>query len=137
MTDHDPAFLWETEAIRSAAHRLAEAEADTAGAADEEGRWVTLRQASRETGIPVETLRKWARRATVPTYLAPTDRGTTLRMVDLDGVARRATELGRLGAAARAHATPSSAGAAAPPPPSSRGREVPPGSMIVPIDAWN
>ena len=141
MSDRDPAFLWETEALRSAAHRVAEAEIDAAAGADDDRRWVTLREASRETGIPVETLRKWARRATVPTYLAPTNRGTSLRMVDLDGVERRAAELGRPTAVAP---DPDPAGSPAPPPTvpaagqdTPAGDDAPAGTMIVPIDAWN
>ncbi|MDJ0663530.1 MAG: hypothetical protein QNJ75_03145 [Acidimicrobiia bacterium] len=135
MNDRDPAFLWETEALRSAAHRVAEAEIDAAATNAEDRRWVTLREASRETGIPVETLRKWARRATVPTYLAPTNRGTTLRMVDLDGVERRAVELGRATKTEPATgASDTSEPAATPPGPT---EETPPGTMIVPIDAWN
>lgn len=137
MSDRDPAFLWETEAIRSAAHRLAEVTLDTDDA-EGGGRWVTLRQASRATGIPVETLRKWARRETVPSYLAPTNQGTTLRMVDLDGVANRAAELGRL-PKPEAKITVSVAEDAVEPPATEHPgtTEVPPGSMIVPIDAWN
>ena len=109
MTDRDAAFLWETEALRTATHRVVEAELDEGPPGDGDGRWVTLREASRSTGIPVETLRKWARRATIPTYLTPTNRGTNIRMVDLDGIERRAHDLGRAVA----------------------------GTMIVPIDAWN
>ena len=135
MNDRDPAFLWETEALRSAAHRVAEAEIDAAAAPGEDRRWVTLREASRETGIPVETLRKWARRSTVPTYLAPTNRGTTLRMVDLDGVTRRAAELGRATTAEPASDAPGATASDAIPNPSAE--ETPPGTMIVPIDAWN
>jgi len=138
MTDQDPAFLWETEAIRSAPHRVAEAEADATSTGDAAGRWVTLRHASRETGIPVETLRKWARRATIPTYLVPADRGTTLRMVDLDGVTRRAAELGRLDRSTASHAAPGPATTVAPQqPPPAPTQDIPSGSMIVPVDAWN
>jgi len=130
MTDRDPAFLWETEALRSATHRVVEAELDGDDPAEPDGRWVTLREASRSTGIPVETLRKWARRSTVPTYLSPTNRGTNVRMVDLDGVEQRAAELGR-----GTNATPSDPPAA--PSPDPEQSPPPPGTMIVPIDAWN
>lgn len=129
MTDRDPAFLWETEALRSATHRVVEAELDSQSDEERDGRWVTLREASRMTGIPVETLRKWARRATVPSYLRPTNRGTNIRMVDLDGVEQRAAELGR-----------GTDTTAAPPPavePSASQPAPPPGTMIVPVDAWN
>ncbi len=127
MTHRDPAFLWETEALRSATHRLVEAELDTGSSDHPDGQWVTLREASRTTGIPVETLRKWARRGTVPSYLSPTNRGTSIRMVDLDGIERRAAELGRTTVSAPA----------ADPPASTDSVQTPPGTMIVPIDAWN
>ena len=130
MTDTDPAFLWETEALRSATHRLVEAEVDGHDSAAE-GRWVTLREANRQTGIPVETLRKWARRSTIPSYLSPTNRGTSIRMVDLDGVAQRAGELGRTTTPpAGTEQTESSA-------PAAQTAPTPPGTMIVPVDAWN
>ncbi len=132
MTDRDAAFLWETEALRTATHRVVEAELDEGPPGDGDGRWVTLREASRSTGIPVETLRKWARRATIPTYLTPTNRGTNIRMVDLDGIERRAHDLGRAVAAPAADDEP----VAEPPAPAPEA-PVPPGTMIVPIDAWN
>lgn len=135
MSHPDPAFLWETEALRSAAHRVAEVEIDAATAAGEGRRWVTLREASRETGIPVETLRKWARRSTVATYLEPTNRGTSLRMVDLDGVQRRAAELGRATTEDPASDSPHATATVATPAQSAE--DAPPGTMIVPIDAWN
>jgi len=130
MTDRDPAFLWETEALRTASHRAVEAELDADDPVESDDRWVTLREASRATGIPVETLRKWARRSSIPSYLRPTNRGASLRMVDLDGVERRAAELGRETADAPTPplAAPSVDAEQAPPPP---------GTMIVPIDAWN
>lgn len=133
MTDRDPAFLWETEAMRSAAHRVAEQELDdpTPGS---DTRWATLREASRQTEIPVETLRKWARRGAVPSYLSPTSRGISLRMVDLHAVRQRAIELGRDEVPSRPEpthqaATPLDAGPAT--------TTLPPGSMIIPVDAWN
>jgi DNA-binding transcriptional MerR regulator len=130
MAERDSAFLWETEAIRSASHRRVEAETDSIDAGDDK-RWKTLREANRQTGIPVETLRKWARRGTIPTYLEQTDRGSSLRMVDLDAIEKRATEIGRetLG-----QETPEPAETATP-----NATEATPaqGSMIVPVDAWN
>lgn len=89
--------------------------------------YVTLREASAETGIPVNTLRKWARRDAVESYLE-SDGELTLRMVSLVDVERRAIELGRETAD-----DPSAAPATT--------EEVPPASatdtMIVPVDAWN
>lgn len=129
MTDHDPAFMWETEALRDSPQRAAEHEADAVDSTSE--RWVTLREASRSTGIPVETLRKWARRGTVPTFLRPTNIGTNLRLVDLDGVQERAAQLGRL---IDPSPEPAATDADAAPAPSAG---TPPGTMIVPVDAWN
>ncbi len=145
MTDHDPAFLWETEAIRSAAHRVTEAAVDETAPEPQNGDWVTLRQASRSTGIPVETLRKWARRTTVPTYLAPASNGTNVRMVDLTAVIERAAALGRpvqaapepLEKVAVESAAPSPTPAASPQTVIPQADPVPPGTMIVPVDAWN
>jgi hypothetical protein len=133
MTERDPAFLWETAAIRSATHRAAEVEI---GTVETRGRWRTLREASRETGIPVETLRNWARRETIPSYLAPTGTGSQVRLVDLDGVTQRAARLGR-----ETHGRndePSQADDVTVPQPSpATAPAVPTGSMIIPVDAWN
>jgi hypothetical protein len=150
MTEQDAAFLWETEALRVSPQRIAETETETDGTEPRDGRWVTLREASRATAIPVETLRKWARRATVPTYLTPAPGGTNIRMVDLDGVERRATELGRTVQPAieppPPPPPPAEPATQAPTPPSATAAaststpptdETPPGTMIVPIDAWN
>lgn len=136
MTDNDPAFLWETEALRSGAQRSTEAELYATDTEPASGTWVTLRDASRSTGIPVETLRKWARRATIPTYLTPTGGGTNIRMVDLDGVTSRAADLGRPLSPIEQAPTPNSpADEAAPKAPNAA--PVPEGTMIVPVDAWN
>ena len=128
MTDHNSAFLWETEALRDSPQRTAEVALDDAEPAP--GRWMTLRAASRSTGIPVETLRKWARRGTIPTFLEPTNLGTNIRLVDLDGVQQRAAELGR-----SLNPEPVPAGEAEDRPvvPAT----TPPDTMIVPVDAWN
>lgn len=136
MTDNDPAFLWETEALRDSPQRLAEIESDGVTAQPEVGRWATLREASRATGIPVETLRKWARRGTIPTHLTATPSGPNIRMVDLDGVERRASDLGRtIKSTPQPTATTTDADqiAALSDPPTS----APVGTMIVPVDAWN
>jgi hypothetical protein len=139
MTDNDQAFLWETEAIRSGAQRSTEVELDTGDTNPASGRWVTLRNASRATGIPVETLRKWARRATIPTYLTPAASGTNIRMVDLDGITSRAADLGRpLSAAPTTAAAPApSSTATEPAQVAPNPAPVPEGTMIVPVDAWN
>ncbi len=148
MTEQDAAFLWETEALRVSPQRVAETETEADGTKPRDGRWVTLREASRATAIPVETLRKWARRATVPTHLTAAPGGTNIRMVDLDGVERRASELGRTVQPATEPPPPPPTGSAVhaptPPPVATAGPAqipptdgTPPGTMIVPIDAWN
>ena len=78
----------------------------------------------------METLRKWARRGTVPTYLQPTNIGTSLRLVDLEGVQARAAELGR---DIQTDPAPGPEPVAIP----ASAETVPPGTMIVPVDAWN
>ncbi len=134
MSDRDPAFMWETEALRAAPQRVAEEEVDDVGEVVPQGRWATLREANRATGIPVETLRKWARRGNIPTFLQPTQLGTNIRLVDLDGVEERAAELGRP-LLAESDATQPVAPQAGPAP--GKSDPAPPGTMIVPIDAWN
>lgn len=138
--------MWETEALRAAPQRVAENEVDSAATGKDPQRWVTLREANRETGIPVETLRKWARRSTIPSYLSPTAAGTNIRMVELGGVAQRAADLGRSIAPDRTQskpageaetAQPSPEPATAPSPNAETEAAAPAGTMIVPIDAWN
>ncbi len=91
---------------------------------------VTLREAERATGIPINTLRKWARRGTIDSHLEEVG-DVTLRMVSMQSVQRRAEALGRpaTGSAAPAE-RPASATADVP-------AEPPPGTMLVPVDAWN
>ncbi len=86
MDDRDAAFLWETEALRSSPRFRTERPG--------EERWLTLRDAHERTGIPVETLRKWARRGTVATRLETTEFGER-RFVLIDAVLDRAEALGR------------------------------------------
>lgn len=134
MSDRDPAFMWETEALRASPQRVAEEEMDDNEEPAPQGRWATLREANRVTGIPVETLRKWARRGTIPTFLQATQLGTNIRLVDLDGVQERAAELGRTllpEPAAQEPVAPASEPAAG------KSDSTPPGTMIVPVDAWN
>ena len=108
--------------------------------------WVTLREASDATGIPVGTLGSWARRGTVDSYLE-TNGGRKLWIVDLDGVRSRARELGRPISSVRKPPSPPAtvvdlrAGETEPSSQSSgvgsplRGEQME--TMIVPIDAWN
>ncbi|MGH8913693.1 MAG: hypothetical protein ACRDZM_04160 [Acidimicrobiia bacterium] len=135
MADRDAAFLWETEALRSAGESAepgARRPAPSATRAPEG--WLTLRQASAATGIPVATLRKWALKGHVPSVLDDSAPGGR-RMVPLEEVRARARRLGREpgGPSAPASETGDEAPAPATPP------EVdpPPGTMIVPIDAWD
>ncbi len=116
---------------------------------------MTLREAEAATGIPVNTLRKWVRRAGVSSYLE-SDGETQVRMIDLDAVVARAAELGRhielvdadnadTDHGAELHLTLRDTGPATPhvvdepaqgtvdEPPVTAGGE----TMIVPIDAWN
>ena len=163
MVDRDSAFLWETEALRDAPPRPVRlaAAADINEAA---GDWATLREANEATGIPIATLRKWARRDSVPSYLKETPVGQ-LRMVSMKGVYRRAADLGRevkttprpgrqsppaeVRMAMEPETAPEvtvaqsetgaeevdSAGGGDPGEPTAQ--ETPPGTMLVPIDAWD
>jgi hypothetical protein len=134
---HDPAFMWETEAMRETSDRRAPTRAASHDAAQG---WVTLRDASRLTGIPLETIRKWARRETIPSYIEET---ANLRMVSLEGVLTRASDLGR-------EVQPDQEPAAPPPPPApspvpppvpepdaTHGPTGAPETMIVPVAAWD
>lgn len=92
-------------------------------------------EARTATGIPVNTLRKWARRESVPSYLE-SDGELTLRMVDLTAVRERAAALGRTVAPAPPVDTAETTElepVAEPEPPA----PAPADTMIVPVDAWN
>ncbi len=146
MADSDTAFLWESEALRSSKATKGRHEQRSDNVDRDDVDWITLREATDLTGIPVSTLRKWARRDSVPTYLEETPVGQ-LRMVSLKGIQQRAERLGRK------LVTPT------PPPiidtqereperePEPREPEaieedtaepeIPEGTMLVPLDAWN
>ncbi len=161
MADSDTAFLWETEALRSSKAAKGRHEQPSDRVDRDDVDWITLREATDLTGIPVSTLRKWARRDSVPTYLEETPVGQ-LRMVSLKGIQRRAGKLGRklettsppmtievqepkrapgLEPERKLEATepesegaePESEGAE----PEIAGSEIPEGTMLVPLDAWN
>ncbi|MEA1903878.1 MAG: hypothetical protein U9N56_10155 [Actinomycetota bacterium] len=154
IKSRDSAFLWETEALRSAAPRSAPPIPVPPQVDRSSGDWLTLRKASEATGIPVPTLRKWARRESVPSYLEETPTGQ-LRMVSLTGVLDRARKLGReievnvpVEEKPEAIPEPKAEPAAVPefreeqpavpaPPAVSDEPAVPPGTMLVPIDAWD
>jgi len=153
----DATTRWETEAIRSVGGKRQSPPKPTRKRtrADftDNRHWVTLREAEEATGIPTNTLRKWVRKADLPSYLEA-DGDLALRMVDLDAVVARAKELGRTIAPQRpaegADEGPAEDGPDAVEEPlqgktESREEapaapglpESPPGTMIVPIDAWN
>jgi len=131
----DAATRWETEAVRESRRpQVSQKRAP--------GRpWATLREAAVATGVPVGTIRAWAKTEEVATYLE-SDGETVLRMVDLDAVHRRAERLGRSGDIVvdireAALGGPEDAAAAietdVTPEPDDGQAE----TMIVPIDAWN
>ena len=129
MANRDPAFLWETEALRTSLNQGSSA-ARSAGAD-----WLTLREASDATGVQLSTLRNWARKGRVPTALEESVDGTH-RMVSLEGVRARARQLGHAVVEPRATSAPAVAPS---PPPIVEEESVnpPPGTMLVPIDAWD
>jgi hypothetical protein len=131
MANRDPAFLWETEALRTTGPVPGPPPGDRSGRDD----WLTLRQASDAVGIPLSTIRNWARKGRIPTALEEFGEGAR-RMVSLEGVKARARLLGQP--------------VAEPKPPTRHIVEPvespvidqdqvapPPGTMLVPIDAWD
>lgn len=134
MPDRDPAFLWETEALRTVGDQGKEtgrhARPEPAAV---QGGWVTLREASDATGIPVATLRSWIRKKRVPSMLDQTENGDR-RLVQLDRVLARADQLGReveVVDLRRDRVTVDRA------PAPTIAEAAPPGTMIVPIEAWD
>ncbi len=138
MADRDPAFLWETEALRTSAVPPDPGPRPTPPPEPQHAPdgWLTLREASVATGIPVATLRKWALKEKMPSVLDVTGEGTH-RMVSLEGVRARARQVGReievvdtgqvevaREVARQSSTTPDEV-------------SPPPGTMIVPIDAWD
>jgi hypothetical protein len=96
MAKTDPLIRWETEALRESAERRRRSGAEGAEPSPlhKKAAWVTLRDAHFATGLPIETLRKWARRRHVPSDLRKTEFGER-RFVDLAAVEDRARNLGR------------------------------------------
>lgn len=135
MPDRDPAFLWETEALRTvgAQGRETGRHVRPEPAVVPGGDWVTLREASDATGIPVATLRSWIRKKRLPSKLDQTENGD-LRLVQLDRVLARADQLGReveVVDLRRDRVTIDRA------PGPTTVEAAPPGTMIVPIEAWD
>lgn len=139
MPDRDPAFLWETEALRASSPPAGPASRSNQAGSDGRrgGAWVTLRQAHETTGIPIGTLRSWARRETVPSYVERTPSGSR-RMVSLQAVRLHAAEQGRhLARGEPGRAPEAEAGPAETGPPGDERTSPTPGTMIVPIEAWD
>ncbi|HEU4917153.1 MAG TPA: hypothetical protein VFV13_11380 [Acidimicrobiia bacterium] len=129
MADRDPAFLWETEALRTSPSPSTPESPSTARA--HQGDWMTLRQASDAAGIPLSTVRNWARKGRVPTALEESPDGTR-RIVSLAAVESRARQTG--------HALPRSEPRGHrldPPAVEHEHVSPPPGTMLVPIAAWD
>ena len=155
MAHSDSAFLWETEALRSSKRTRGPSERQYARVDRDDPDWLTLREATELTGIPISTLRKWARRENVPTYLNETPVGQ-LRMVSLRGIHQRADELGRevkespSRKAKTGLSPPLEPPTPIPTPDPAQIQEtpetqviadskpdIPEGTMLVPLDAWN
>ena len=120
MASRDPAFLWETEVLRSSPRRnTSDSGADTTD-------WLPVREASEATGVPPSTIRKWARHGHIPSFLESNE-DRDLRLVSMSGIKQRADDLGRVIEADQDAAT----GNEVPEP------SMPEGTMLVPLDAWN
>jgi DNA-binding transcriptional MerR regulator len=134
MVDRDPAFLWETEALRTpaASPPAGPSRSDRPATTD----WLSLRQASDATGIPVSTLRNWARKGRIPTSLDETPSGTR-RMVSLNGVRARARQLGQTVQPVAGTREQAAGGPEPQAPVPADPMSPPPGTMLVPIDAWD
>lgn len=153
----DATTRWETEALRDGGPPRPKPPKPSGKRAAAARNWVTLKEAEAATGIPSNTLRKWVRKSSLPSYLE-SDGELAIRMVDLDAVILRAHDLGRevqpmdrseVHDEPAAPRTPLPAKATTPKPttdaepaiPEAASTEEPidaaSGTMIVPIDAWN
>ena len=143
MTNDDAAFLWESSALRERRGR------QTQPSIPFEPGWVTLRDAQRATGVPIDTLRKWGRQGSVPSMVVQTDSGSR-RLVRLESVVRRAQHQGRPIPSSAAHqgTDPVSSGSVEGSASETTHRSpdrgaaaesatVAEGNMIVPIEAWD
>ncbi len=137
MASRDPAFLWETEVLR-ASERQARARHSEPGdiTIEDAGDWLTLKEASETTGVPVSTIRKWARHENIPSFLERTADGY-LRVVSMSGIQAWTDRIGRdidhesAEDSAKGEAEDTEIDLTTDEP------EVPEGSMLVPLDAWN
>lgn len=143
MANRDSAFLWETEALRSAGTSASSRGARSVGEdLLRAGDWLTLREASEVTGVPTTTIRKWARHDNIPSFLEKTPDGH-LRVVSLAGIREWASQIGREihdnepEAEPQPHqdeidlTSPDNLGGP------TADQPIPEGSMLVPLDAWN
>lgn len=89
--------------------------------------WMTLRQASDAAGIPLSRIRTWVKKGRVPTALEEFPEGTR-RIVSLDAVRARARQLDE-GERPFESPLPSES--------EQEGVLPPPGTMLVPIAAWD
>lgn len=138
MTGRDTAFMWETEALRTARRPAAP---HAGGDLVLDDGWLTLREASEATGVPAATIRKWARHDNIPSFLEKTPEGP-LRIVSLSGIRRWTNQIGR-----EIETAESEVGHRAPEPRSEvdlttpdedlEDLDAPEGSLLVPLDAWN
>jgi hypothetical protein len=138
MALSDSAFLWETEVLRET-RRASPPPSSRQGVLDDE-EWMTLREASQATGVPTSTIRKWARHDNIPSFLERTPSGQ-LRIVSLSGIRRWAGVIGReldssVEPETRQPGDTTEIDLTAPDGPDEP-EEVPEGSMLVPLDAWN
>ncbi len=134
----DNTTRWETAAIRTGSRARNQPPRPSAKRPGAKARWVTLKEAEAATGIPVNTLRKWARKSDLPSYLE-SDGDIALRMLDLDAVFDRARRLGRTVAPMEAPVTTEGMQADEPDisEPAEPHQAPAEATMIVPIDAWN
>lgn len=97
---------------------------------DEGDDWLTVREAAETTGVPTSTIRKWARHENIPSYLEKTEDGY-LRIVSMSGIREWADKLGREvdGPVEQIDLSDDRRDDIAP--------DIPEGTMLVPLDAWN
>lgn len=105
---------------------------------DDASDWLTLREASEATGVPADTIRKWARHERIPSFLEKTPDGV-LRVVSMRGIEKWADEIGRDLESIAGLDGEDSGHEVDLRPDNTEPEEaaVPEGSMIVPLDAWN
>jgi len=140
VASRDPAFLWETEVLRSRDHVFGSSRRGD----EDAGEWMTVKEASDSTGIPTSTIRKWARNENIPSFLERTG-DVQMRRVSMSGIRQRADELGRdiepskkstrgeTSSDAESRDTITTPQAVR----ETTGTSVPDGTMLVPLDAWN